>query len=84
MRALTQVCQVLNMRRRGMLTRAAGGEFGQQNLPGTFGIDYQFINETTIDYFIEAGVNTIRLVRNRRYEFDEPSADCHRSACVLS
>jgi len=61
MRALTRVCRVLNMSPRGMLTCEAGGEFGQQNLPGTFGIDYQFINEATIDYFLGAGVNTIRL-----------------------
>jgi endoglucanase len=39
----------------------AGGEFGQQNLPGTFGIDYQFINKSAIDFFLEAGVNTIRI-----------------------
>ncbi|KAH7084483.1 endoglucanase 1 [Paraphoma chrysanthemicola] len=40
---------------------SAGGEFAQQTLPGAFGIDYQFINETAIDFFLEAGVNTIRL-----------------------
>ncbi|KAF1838880.1 endoglucanase 1 [Decorospora gaudefroyi] len=40
---------------------SAGGEFGQQNLPGTFGVDYQFINESAIDFFLDAGVNTIRL-----------------------
>ena len=39
----------------------AGGEFAQQNLPGAFGTDYQFINKTAIDFFIKAGVNTIRL-----------------------
>jgi endoglucanase len=39
----------------------AGGEFAQQNLPGAFGIDYQFINETAIDFFLGAGLNTIRL-----------------------
>jgi hypothetical protein len=39
----------------------AGGEFGQQNLPGAFGVDYQFINESAIDFFLGAGVNTIRL-----------------------
>lgn len=41
--------------------RAAGGEFGQANLPGAFGVDYQFINETAIDFFLQAGVNTIRI-----------------------
>lgn len=40
---------------------SAGGEFAQQTLPGLFGVDYQFINETAIDFFLEAGVNTIRL-----------------------
>ncbi|KAF1850442.1 glycoside hydrolase family 5 protein [Cucurbitaria berberidis CBS 394.84] len=40
---------------------SAGGEFAQQNLPGAFGIDYQFINETSIDFFLRAGVNTIRI-----------------------
>jgi endoglucanase len=41
--------------------QAAGGEFAQSNLPGTFGTDYQFISETAIDFFLGAGVNTIRL-----------------------
>jgi len=40
---------------------SAGGEFAQQNLPGAFGVDYQFINETAIDFFLDGGVNTIRL-----------------------
>ncbi|KAF2639495.1 endoglucanase 1 [Massarina eburnea CBS 473.64] len=40
---------------------SAGGEFAQQNLPGAFGIDYQFVNETAIDFFLKAGVNTIRI-----------------------
>ncbi|KAF2004621.1 glycoside hydrolase family 5 protein [Amniculicola lignicola CBS 123094] len=40
---------------------SAGGEFAQQNLPGTFGVDWQFINESAIDFFFEQGVNTIRL-----------------------
>jgi endoglucanase len=39
----------------------AGGEFAQQNLPGIFGVDYQFIDEVSIDFFLDAGVNTIRL-----------------------
>jgi endoglucanase len=39
----------------------AGGEFAQQNLPGAFGVDYQFINESAIDFFIGAGINTVRL-----------------------
>jgi endoglucanase len=39
----------------------AGGEFAQQNLPGAFGTDYAFINETSIDFFLDAGANTIRV-----------------------
>lgn len=39
----------------------AGGEFAQQNLPGAFGTDYRFINESAIDFFLNAGVNTIRI-----------------------
>ncbi|KAI9695166.1 MAG: hypothetical protein M1820_008872 [Bogoriella megaspora] len=35
----------------------SGGEFGSGTLPGTFGIDYQFINETHVQYFIDRGVN---------------------------
>jgi endoglucanase len=40
---------------------AAGGEFGQQNLPGTFGVDYQFFNESAINFFLDAGLNTVRI-----------------------
>ncbi|KAH8725605.1 hypothetical protein GQ44DRAFT_563260, partial [Phaeosphaeriaceae sp. PMI808] len=58
---------------------SAGGEFAQQNLPGTFGIDYQFINETAIDFFLKAGVNTIRLpfllVRPQQLHPESRSAD---------
>ena len=39
----------------------AGGEFAQQNIPGAFGTDYQFINQSAIDFFLAAGVNTIRV-----------------------
>jgi endoglucanase len=42
-------------------TVAAGGEFAQQNLPGAFGTDYMFINQSAIDFFLKAGANTIRL-----------------------
>jgi hypothetical protein len=41
--------------------RVAGGEFAQGNLPGAFGVDYQFIDATAIDFFLDAGVNAIRL-----------------------
>ncbi|KAF1952331.1 glycoside hydrolase [Byssothecium circinans] len=40
---------------------SAGGEFAQQNLPGAFGIDYLFINESAIDFFLNSEVNTIRI-----------------------
>ncbi|KAF2010296.1 glycoside hydrolase family 5 protein [Aaosphaeria arxii CBS 175.79] len=40
---------------------SAGGEFAQQILPGAFGTDYRFINESAIDFFLNAGVNTIRV-----------------------
>ncbi|KAF2122318.1 glycoside hydrolase superfamily [Lophiotrema nucula] len=40
---------------------SAGGEFAQQNIPGAFGTDYQFINQSAIDFFLAAGVNTIRV-----------------------
>jgi endoglucanase len=58
----TKTIQIQNYNRKGDTDRhIAGGEFAQQNLPGTFGIDYQFINETAIDFFLDAGVNAIRL-----------------------
>ncbi|KAF2448716.1 glycoside hydrolase family 5 protein, partial [Karstenula rhodostoma CBS 690.94] len=50
---------------------SAGGEFAQQNLPGMFGTDYQFINQSAIDFFIDAGVNTIRLPFLVRSTFNE-------------
>jgi endoglucanase len=51
-----------SFRRFGELTECiAGGEFTTQNLPGAFGTDYQFINESAIDFFLDAGVNTIRV-----------------------
>ncbi|ORY18562.1 endoglucanase 1 [Clohesyomyces aquaticus] len=40
---------------------SAGGEFASQNLPGAFGVDYQFIDEKAIDFFLESGANTIRV-----------------------
>jgi endoglucanase len=40
---------------------SAGGEFASQNLPGAFGTDYRFINESAIDFFLNSGVNTIRV-----------------------
>ena len=39
----------------------SGGEFGTRTLPGTFGVDYQFINETAVQYFIDNGVNVFRV-----------------------
>ncbi|KAF2193310.1 glycoside hydrolase family 5 protein [Zopfia rhizophila CBS 207.26] len=40
---------------------SAGGEFAQQNLPGAFGTDNRFINESAIDFFLQSGSNTIRV-----------------------
>ncbi|KAL0063353.1 hypothetical protein AAF712_009748 [Marasmius tenuissimus] len=31
----------------------SGGEFGSQNLPGAFGIDYAFINKSAVDVFVD-------------------------------
>ncbi len=39
----------------------AGAEFGQQNLPGTYGMDYQYPGPSDIDPFVLAGMNVIRL-----------------------
>jgi endoglucanase len=39
----------------------AGAEFGQQNLPGTYEMDYQYPGPGDIDPFVAAGMNVIRL-----------------------
>lgn len=39
----------------------AGAEFGAQNLPGTFGVDYIYPRPEEIDYYADAGMNVIRL-----------------------
>jgi endoglucanase len=39
----------------------AGAEFGQQNVPGTYGTDYIYPNSTEVDYYVGAGMNVIRL-----------------------
>uniref|UniRef100_A0A0W0F420 cellulase n=1 Tax=Moniliophthora roreri TaxID=221103 RepID=A0A0W0F420_MONRR len=40
----------------------SGGEFGAQNLPGQFGVDYAFINKTTVDIFVdEEKINLFRV-----------------------
>jgi len=39
----------------------AGAEFGQQNLPGAHGTDYQYPGPSDIDPFALAGMNVIRL-----------------------
>jgi len=47
----------------------SGGEFGVYSatatngtgLPGRFGVDYQFINQSTIDIFVSQGVNLFRV-----------------------
>ena len=48
-------------------TNMSGAEFGEQNLPGTFGTDYIYPDPayatgyTSQDYFIAKGMNTFRL-----------------------
>ncbi len=38
-----------------------GAEFGEQNLPGTFFVDYRYPSSQEVDYFIDKGMNTFRL-----------------------
>ncbi|HEY6392636.1 MAG TPA: cellulase family glycosylhydrolase [Bryobacteraceae bacterium] len=40
----------------------AGAEFGENNLPGTFGRDYTFNSETTYRYFGAKNLNLVRLM----------------------
>jgi endoglucanase len=42
-------------------TNLAGAEFGSQNLPGTFEIDYTYPVNGEVDYFVGKGMNTFRL-----------------------
>jgi endoglucanase len=48
-------------------TNMSGAEFGEQNLPGTFGTDYTYPDPayatgyTSQDYFVGKGMNTFRL-----------------------
>jgi endoglucanase len=39
----------------------SGAEFGQGNLPGTFGSDYTYPTQAEVDYFRSKGMNIIRL-----------------------
>ncbi|KAL9082049.1 MAG: hypothetical protein Q9159_006761 [Coniocarpon cinnabarinum] len=39
----------------------SGGEFGTGNVPGEFGVDYQFIDESHVQYFLDNGVNLFRV-----------------------
>jgi endoglucanase len=39
----------------------SGAEFGQTNLPGTFGTDYTYPTDAEVDYFVGKGMNTFRL-----------------------
>ena len=39
----------------------SGAEFGQQNLPGTFGTDYTWPTSAEITYYKSKGMNFIRL-----------------------
>jgi endoglucanase len=42
-------------------TSLAGAEFGQQNLPGTFGADYTYPTDAEVTYFVGKGMTTFRL-----------------------
>src|SRR5205807_1292355 len=48
----------------------AGAEFGENNLPGTFGRDYTFNSETTYRYFGAKNLNLVRLML--RWERPQP------------
>jgi endoglucanase len=39
----------------------AGAEFGQQNLPGTYEMDYVYPSASDIDLYADIGMNTVRL-----------------------
>lgn len=39
----------------------SGPEFGETNIPGTYGTDYTWLNLSTIDTFIAQGMNTFRV-----------------------
>jgi endoglucanase len=39
----------------------SSAEWGQQNLPGTYGTDYIYPNSAEVDYYAGAGMNVIRL-----------------------
>ena len=53
----------------------AGAEFGEGNLPGTYGQDYIYPNEGEVDYFTSKGMNIFRIgfrwERLQRSEFAE-------------
>ncbi len=39
----------------------AGAEFGTRNLPGTFSVDYIYSKHSEVDYYLDKGMNIVRL-----------------------
>jgi endoglucanase len=39
----------------------SGADFGQSNIPGTFGSDYTYPTDAEVDYYVGKGMNTFRL-----------------------
>src|SRR5262245_45131596 len=39
----------------------AGAEFGEQNLPGTYGVDYTYPTNAEVDYFRSKGMTLLRV-----------------------
>ncbi|KAH8831799.1 endoglucanase [Flagelloscypha sp. PMI_526] len=39
----------------------SGAEFGNQNIPGVLGTDYTWPSPSSIDFFVEQGMNTFRI-----------------------
>jgi endoglucanase len=51
----------------------AGAEFGQNTLPGTFGVQYTYPTNAEVDYFLSKGMTTFRLPF--RWERLQPTAN---------
>jgi endoglucanase len=50
----------------------AGAEFGENNLPGTYGVNYIYPTRDEVDYFLGKGMNVLRLPF--RWERLQPTA----------
>ena len=60
----------------------SGAEFGQGNLPGTFGTDYTYPTDAEVDYFTSKGMNIFRLPF--RWERLQTSADAPLNTTELA